>query len=74
MLMVEEPDQTPYLVCIVINEKKKRAPLHASNGLYSEENPTFLVSLLTGECIAMPHLSTRVEIVRDISIVESDPS
>lgn len=71
---LKEPDPTPYLVCIFINGKKRRAPLHASNGLYSEENPTFLVSLLSGECFAMPHLSSRVEIVKDIAIVESEPS
>jgi hypothetical protein len=57
-----------YMVCrFDIGKAKLR---DCSSGLYTEENPLFLVSLTTGEARPMPHLSSRVEIVRDVQVVE----
>lgn len=40
------------------------------NGPYSDEREHFLVNLETGEACAMPHLSSRCEIVRNIAMIE----
>jgi hypothetical protein len=59
-----------YLVS-VFNEKGKRAGrpglLH---GLYDDERPFFLVDLATGVAQPMPHLSSRVQIVRNVAVYE----
>jgi len=47
---------------------KQKVPKGTSNGLYSEENPLFAVNLETGETIRLPHLSSHVEIVRNVAI------
>jgi len=41
------------------SEKATRRASHAMNGLYSFEDPLFLVNVETGEAIKMPHLSSR---------------
>jgi hypothetical protein len=65
----EQPE--PFLVCVV-NSGAKPMPRHASNGLYSEDRPLFLVSIATGATRAMPHLSKRVRILRDAAIITGD--
>jgi hypothetical protein len=40
----------------------------ASNGLYSNENPHFLVDLVTGQARPMLHLSARVRHVTDVAV------
>ena len=39
-----------------------------SNGLYSNENPHFLVDLESGQARPMPHLSTRARPVWDVAV------
>lgn len=56
-----------YLVCRH-DIGKPKAPKRASNGLYSEENPVFKVNLETGEASILPHLSSGVEIVRNVAV------
>lgn len=58
-----------FMVCRHTIDPKKRAPIGASNGLYSEENPLFLVNLESGEAHAMPHLSAKAVRVDDAYIV-----
>src|SRR5690242_4944253 len=59
-----------FMVCVV-NIKNKRAARNISKGLYDDERPLFIVNIETGEALAMPHLSTRVEIIDDIAVVEN---
>lgn len=58
-----------YLVCAFNQEGKRAARKTISNGLYDDERPLFMVNLITGEAKPLPHLSSRVEIVKDIAIV-----
>ena len=66
--VIELPDEpgTLYLVCCY-DLGQPRNPL-ASNGLYSDFNPHFLVELVTGQARKLPHLSSRARIVRDVAI------
>lgn len=57
------------MVCRHTVDPKKRAPIGASNGLYSEENPIFLVSLESGEAVRLPHLSSQIVRVDDAYVV-----
>jgi hypothetical protein len=66
-------DLALYLVCRHDIGKKQR-PKIAGNGLYSEENPMFMVNLETGEASALPHYSSRVEIVRDVAVCKIEGS
>jgi len=50
------------------NIGKNKAHNMAGNGLYSEENPVFLIDLATGEASAVPHLSSRCARVSDLEI------
>lgn len=60
--VIELPDEpgTLYLVCCY-DLGQPRNPL-ASNGLYSNFNPHFLVELVTGQARKMPHPSSRARI------------
>ena len=59
-----------HMVC-VFPVKGKRAARPLSNmGLYDDERPLFLVHMATGEAVPMPHLSSRVEIVDDVTLVD----
>lgn len=58
-------DQSHYLIAVATTAKGKRAMREGmSHGLYDEQRPLFLVDLASGEARAMPHLSSRVEIVK----------
>lgn len=66
-------DQVPagdfYLVSVMDVKGKRAARELATQGLYDDERPLFLVSLSNGQAIAMPHLSSRVDIVRGAKMV-----
>lgn len=68
-----DEDQAPtgdfYLVTVVDIKGKRAGRNFVPHGLYDEERPLFLVSLETGQAIPMPHLSSRVEIVREAKLV-----
>lgn len=68
------PDGEPMSELFIVstfNEKGRRAGRSGMmHGLYDEERPLFLTSLASGEAVPMPHLSSRVEIVRDVAVVE----
>jgi len=57
-----------YIVCIFNQKGKRHMRPCRSEGLYDEQRPLFLVNLTTGEAAEMPHLSSRVQIVRDARI------
>lgn len=59
-----------HMVCVFPVEGKRPARPMIGNGLYDEERSLFLVNMTTGEAIAMPHLSSRIEIVRDVTLVD----
>jgi hypothetical protein len=61
----EEPGELQLVCCFDMGKPYK--PL-ASNGLYSNENPHFLVNLKTGMAQPMPHLSSRAKPVRDVAV------
>lgn len=65
-----EGESQLYLVCR--HDVGKQKMREVSHGLYDESNPIFLVNLTTGEARPMPHLSSRVEIVRDVQVVEGE--
>ena len=69
---VLEIEGTLFLVC-QYDIGKKYNPL-ASNGLYSNENPLFLVDLENGMARTMPHLSTRARNVKNIAITTVNES
>lgn len=58
-----------FMVCRRTLDPEKRAPIGASNGPYSEENPLFLINLESGEAHPMPHLSSRAVRVEDAYVV-----
>ena len=60
-----------HLVCLY-DLSRPRLCDPKSNGLYSEENPVFAVNLETGLASPLPHLSSKVEIVRDVAVRNSD--
>lgn len=62
-------DNEIFMVCVMNIKAARAAPLLASNGLYSEERPLFLVNVASGVAVQMPHLSSRVEILHDATIV-----
>ncbi len=67
----------PFLVCVnsgISGAKGKRCQVqkNAMAGLYSDERNHFLVNLETGEACAMPHLSSRCEIVRNLAMIETE--
>lgn len=66
--VIELPDAfgTLFLVCCY-DLGRPRNPV-ASNGLYSDENPHFLVDLINGQARPMPHLSSRARIVRNVAV------
>jgi hypothetical protein len=58
------PIGEPYMVCVdPHSDKPARATL--PQDLYADERRLFLVSLSTGLVRTMPHLSQRMEIIRD---------
>lgn len=61
---------TLYLVSVFNTPGKRPLRSNAMNGLYDDERPLFMVNLSTGEARPLPHLSSRVEIVRDIAVIE----
>ncbi|GBG14543.1 molybdopterin oxidoreductase [Novimethylophilus kurashikiensis] len=67
-----------FLVTAIDEPKRKPARPGLSYGLYDDQRKLLLVSLTTGIARAMPHLSSRVEIVKepiapdDITIHEQD--
>jgi hypothetical protein len=65
-------DPAMYLVCAVGDGiKGKRAARElASNGMYDDQRPLFLVNIETGILMNMTHLSGRVDIIRDVAVVE----
>lgn len=54
-----------YMVCAFNPGDKRSARPNMSHGLYDDERDLFLVDVASGEAIKMPHLSSRVEILRD---------
>lgn len=58
-----------YLVCVFEVKGKRAARPLMSHGLYDDERPMFLVNLRTGAAVPMPHLSSRVEPIRDARII-----
>lgn len=64
-----EIDNDLYIVCVFNQSGKRPAPALASNGLYSDERPLFLVNLCSGEAIPMPHLSSRIQLIKDAHVV-----
>lgn len=59
-----------YLVACFAMKGCKPARAGATNGLYSDERPLFMVDLASGEARELPHLSSLVEIVRGAAVVE----
>lgn len=66
---VVQIDDDYFIVCAFNPGNKRSARPGMSQGLYDDERDLFLVNLRTGEAVKMPHLSSRVEIVRDASVV-----
>lgn len=66
-----EPLPGIYVVSIfwTDDQKKPSKPGRALNGLYSVDDPLFLVNAETGEARMMPHLSSRVVIIRDAQLL-----
>lgn len=60
-----------YLVAFMEKKGCSAARECASNGLYSDDRPLFLVDTGTGQAVTMPHLSSRVLILRAAAIVEN---
>lgn len=55
----------PFLVCVLTLDSIAPKKIVASNGLYSAEEDYYLVNLRTGLPRKMPHLSSRINILRD---------
>ena len=66
------PGEQLFLLCRHDIGKPDLRKQHLSNGLYSEENPLFAVNLETGEASILPHLSSGVEIVRNVALCTVD--
>lgn len=60
-----------YLVAFMEKKGCLAARDCASNGLYSDDRPLFVVNIETGESKSMPHLSSRVIILRGAAVVEN---
>jgi hypothetical protein len=68
-LLTEPKEEDPvYLVCAFNVPGRRPARELMTHGLYDEERPLFLVDLRTGTAIAMPNLSSRVQVLKDASI------
>lgn len=68
-------EKTPagiYMICRFDTGKTKRCSW-APSGLYTEENPLFLVNLANGEAVKMPHLSTRIEHIPNPQLILGEP-
>lgn len=59
-----------FMVCAFPVKGKRAARPMVLHGLYDDERPLFLVSLETGLARGMPHLSSQVEIVSDLVLVQ----
>lgn len=59
-----------FVVAFFAGKNCRTAKEGASSGLYNEERPMFMVNLVTGEAKPLPHLSSRVEILRRAALVE----
>ncbi len=64
-----EGGSEPFLVCVNVKQKGQHINPLAMHGLYTEERGLFLVSLADGSAVSMPHLSSRVEVVRQAKVV-----
>jgi hypothetical protein len=60
-----------WLVAVLPDGKCDAALVCKSNGLYSDKRALFLVSIDTGELRALPHKSTRVQLVSTALVVET---
>lgn len=58
------------IVCVDGTSNERALRPGAPHGLYDEQRPLFLVDLATGKAQKMPHLSKRIEIVRNVAVVE----
>ncbi|MER1940483.1 hypothetical protein ABS755_07215 [Castellaniella sp. FW104-16D08] len=65
-----KPTDTLFLVAVFNAPGKRAMRDNMMQGLYDEERPLFMVNLETGEARPLPHLSSRIEFVRDIVAVE----
>lgn len=64
-------EPTDGLFVVGVFPAPNRAPRKLGGmGLYNEDQPLFLVNLETGEAGPLPHLSSRVVIVKDMALVE----
>lgn len=59
-----------HMVCAFPVKGKRAARPMMMHGLYDDERPLFLVNMASGEAVVMPHLSTRLEIVHDVTLVD----
>lgn len=64
-----EPTSDLFIVSVDGTHTGRPARPNMLHGLYDDQRPLFLVNLSTGKAERMPHLSSRVEIVRDARIV-----
>jgi hypothetical protein len=61
-----------YLVAVIPDDKKKKARMLSSNGLYSDERDFWIVDTTTGEVRELPHLSERIVIYRNAALHLND--
>lgn len=62
-----------YIVTVLSLPHLKKAAAEANNGLYSDERPFALVDLESWEMFPVPHLSSRVEVLEDATIMYHHP-
>lgn len=66
------PTEQVFIVCVVNQKGKRHMRTNVPHGLYDEERPLFIVDLATGQATSMPHLSSRVEILRNATVTIED--
>lgn len=64
-----EPTDDLFIVSVDSTSPGRPARQGMPHGLYDDQRPLFLVNLETGLAVRMPHLSSRVEIVREARVV-----
>lgn len=58
-----------YMVCADASDATRPAARRgAAHGLYDDKRPLFLLNLRTGCAVKMPHLSSRVEVMRNATL------
>ncbi len=58
----ELPDT--YIIAVMEQKGRRAMRPNRTEGLYDEERPLFMVNLETGQAEALPHLSSRVQILQ----------